>query len=91
MANENKRNFSQEKLKESNKIIGLQYGSNKGASQAGMTAYGTGRQIIPGGELDSVIIRYMWDCSVDLCCVMFLVGTMIILWVKYHVSVVLCL
>lgn len=50
MANENKRNFSEEKLKESHKIIGLQYGSNKGASQAGMTAYGTGRQIIPGGE-----------------------------------------
>ncbi|XP_042228380.1 calponin-3-like isoform X1 [Homarus americanus] len=48
VAMENKRNFSQEKLKESNKIIGLQYGSNKGASQAGMTAYGTGRQIIPG-------------------------------------------
>lgn len=50
VANENKRNFSEEKLKESHKIIGLQYGSNKGASQAGMTAYGTGRQIIPGGE-----------------------------------------
>lgn len=50
VAQENKRNFSEEKLKESHKIIGLQYGSNKGASQAGMTAYGTGRQIIPGGE-----------------------------------------
>ncbi|KAK8728903.1 hypothetical protein OTU49_008854 [Cherax quadricarinatus] len=48
VAMENKRNFSEEKLKESHKIIGLQYGSNKGASQAGMTAYGTGRQIIPG-------------------------------------------
>lgn len=50
VANENKRNFSEDKLKESQKIIGLQYGSNKGASQAGMTAYGTGRQIIPGGK-----------------------------------------
>lgn len=48
VANENKRNFTVDKLKESQKIIGLQYGSNKGASQAGMTAYGTGRQIIPG-------------------------------------------
>lgn len=48
VAMENKRNFTAEKLKESQKIIGLQYGSNKGASQAGMTAYGTGRQIIPG-------------------------------------------
>merc|ERR1711983_329198 len=28
-------------------VIGIQYGSNKGASQAGMTAYGTGRQIRP--------------------------------------------
>jgi len=45
---ENKRNFSQDTLLESQKIIGLQYGSNKGASQSGMTAYGSGRQIIPG-------------------------------------------
>ncbi|XP_027211051.1 myophilin isoform X1 [Penaeus vannamei] len=48
VAMENKRNFTEDKLRESQKIIGLQYGSNKGASQAGMTAYGTGRQIIPG-------------------------------------------
>ncbi|XP_068228486.1 myophilin-like isoform X3 [Palaemon carinicauda] len=48
VAMENRRNFSKDKLKESQKIIGLQYGSNKGASQSGMTAYGTGRQIIPG-------------------------------------------
>jgi len=48
VAVENKRNFSQDKLLESQKIIGLQYGSNKGASQSGMTAYGSGRQIIPG-------------------------------------------
>lgn len=50
VADENKRNFSQEKLLESQKIIGLQYGTNKGASQAGMTAYGTTRQILPDGR-----------------------------------------
>lgn len=33
VSNENKRNFTPEKLAESNKIIGLQYGSNRGASQ----------------------------------------------------------
>lgn len=48
VADENRRHFSEAKLKESQKIIGLQYGTNKGASQAGMSAYGTGRQIIPG-------------------------------------------
>jgi len=48
VAQENKRNFSETQLKASHQIIGLQYGSNKGASQAGMVAYGTGRQIIPG-------------------------------------------
>lgn len=50
VADENKRNFSSEKLAESTKIIGLQYGTNKGASQAGMTAYGTARQILPDGR-----------------------------------------
>uniref|UniRef100_A0A2P2HY23 Transgelin n=1 Tax=Hirondellea gigas TaxID=1518452 RepID=A0A2P2HY23_9CRUS len=48
VADENKRNFTEIQLKASHQIIGLQYGSNKGASQAGMVAYGTGRQIIPG-------------------------------------------
>ncbi|CAG0902392.1 unnamed protein product, partial [Darwinula stevensoni] len=47
VADENRREFTQEQLAESNRIIGLQYGSNKGASQAGMTAYGTTRQILP--------------------------------------------
>lgn len=47
VSKENKRNFSQDTLLESQKIIGLQYGSNKGASQSGMTSYGSGRQIIP--------------------------------------------
>ena len=31
-------------------VIGLQYGSNKGASQAGMTPYGATRQIRPEGK-----------------------------------------
>merc|ERR1712168_1110571 len=47
VANENKREFDDSVLKAGQSVIGLQYGSNKGASQAGMTAYGTGRQIRP--------------------------------------------
>ena len=38
-------------FKPNQSVIGLQYGTNEGASQAGMTAYGTGRQIRPEGEL----------------------------------------
>jgi len=51
VANENKRNFTPEKLAESNKIIGLQYGSNRGASQAGMGAFGNSRKILPDGKI----------------------------------------
>lgn len=47
VASENKRNFDQEVLKAGQSVIGLQYGSNKGASQAGMTPYGASRQIRP--------------------------------------------
>jgi len=47
MATQNKRAFDEATLKAGQAVIGLQYGSNKGASQAGMTAYGTGRQIRP--------------------------------------------
>lgn len=47
VATSNKREFDEGTLKAGQSIIGLQYGSNKGASQAGMTAYGTGRQIRP--------------------------------------------
>lgn len=47
VASENKREFDDSVLKAGQSVIGLQYGSNKGASQAGMTAYGTGRQIRP--------------------------------------------
>ena len=50
VADEHKRNFSAEQLAESHKIIGLQYGSNKGASQSGMTPYGATRQILPDGN-----------------------------------------
>ncbi|XP_058239577.1 transgelin-2 [Hemibagrus wyckioides] len=45
-AQENKREFSEEQLKEGQSVIGLQMGSNRGASQAGMTGYGLPRQII---------------------------------------------
>jgi len=47
VAKENRRTFSEEVLKASDTFVPLQSGSNKGASQAGMVAYGTGRQIIP--------------------------------------------
>ncbi|XP_018595931.1 transgelin isoform X1 [Scleropages formosus] len=45
-AQENRRDFSDDQLKEGKNVIGLQMGSNKGASQAGMTGYGRPRQII---------------------------------------------
>ncbi len=47
MAKENPRRFSEEVLKDGHTVVSLQYGSNKGASQSGMTAYGMQRQIIP--------------------------------------------
>merc|ERR1711881_801171 len=47
MATQNKRAFDDATLKAGQSVIGLQYGSNQGASQKGMTAYGTGRQIRP--------------------------------------------
>ena len=50
VAQANRREFDDSVLKAGQSVIGLQYGSNKGASQAGMTAYGTGRQIRPDGE-----------------------------------------
>merc|ERR1712203_1057221 len=46
-ATENKRQFDEEVLKAGHSMIGLQYGTNKGASQAGMTPYGASRQIRP--------------------------------------------
>lgn len=49
LASSNKRDFSEEQLKAGDSVIGLQMGTNKHASQAGMTGYGTGRQIIDQG------------------------------------------
>ncbi|XP_029925522.1 transgelin-like [Myripristis murdjan] len=43
---ENRRDFSEEQLNEGKSVIGLQMGTNKGASQSGMTGYGRPRQII---------------------------------------------
>ncbi|CAL1573712.1 unnamed protein product [Knipowitschia caucasica] len=45
-AQENKREFSEEQLQQGKNVIGLQMGSNAGASQSGMTGYGQPRQII---------------------------------------------
>ncbi|XP_034405926.1 transgelin-like [Cyclopterus lumpus] len=45
-AQENRRDFSEEQLTEGKNVIGLQMGTNRGASQAGMTGYGRPRQII---------------------------------------------
>lgn len=42
---ENPRNFSDDQLQEGKNVIGLQMGTNRGASQAGMTGYGMPRQI----------------------------------------------
>lgn len=42
---ENKRDFSQEQLKAGQSVIGLQMGSNKGATQSGMN-FGKGRMIV---------------------------------------------
>ncbi|KAJ7995981.1 hypothetical protein DPEC_G00232330 [Dallia pectoralis] len=45
-AMENRREFSEDQLNEGKSVIGLQMGTNKGASQAGMTGYGRPRQIL---------------------------------------------
>ncbi|XP_043936897.1 transgelin [Protopterus annectens] len=45
-AQENRRDFSDEQLQEGKNVIGLQMGTNRGASQAGMTGYGRPRQIM---------------------------------------------
>uniref|UniRef100_F6Y516 Calponin-homology (CH) domain-containing protein n=1 Tax=Ciona intestinalis TaxID=7719 RepID=F6Y516_CIOIN len=44
-AEENKRVFDEQKMREGRNIIGLQMGTNQGASQSGMSAYGLGRQM----------------------------------------------
>ncbi|CAL8085451.1 unnamed protein product [Calicophoron daubneyi] len=45
VAQENKREFTEEQLREGSNVVSLQYGTNKGASQAGMTM-GKQRMII---------------------------------------------
>ena len=60
MATQNKRDFDDATMKAGQSVIGLQYGSNKGASQAGMTAYGTGRQIRPEGKTEMYIFA-IWQ------------------------------
>ncbi|KAJ1116784.1 hypothetical protein NDU88_004990 [Pleurodeles waltl] len=45
-AQANRREFSTEQLRHGQNMIGLQMGSNKGASQSGMTGYGMPRQIL---------------------------------------------
>lgn len=45
LADKNERNFDEQKLREGRNVIGLQMGTNKLASQKGMTSYGTGRQL----------------------------------------------
>ncbi|XP_028817616.1 transgelin isoform X2 [Denticeps clupeoides] len=45
-AQENRRDFSDDQMKEGKNVIGLQMGSNKGATQSGMTGYGRPRQIM---------------------------------------------
>jgi len=46
VSDENKRNFTQQQMRAGETIISKQMGNNQGASQQGMTGYGTGRQII---------------------------------------------
>ncbi|XP_078484163.1 transgelin-2-like [Ciona intestinalis] len=52
IADENKRNFDEQKTREGRNIIGLQMGTNQVASQGGMTPYGLGRQLT-GPNLNS--------------------------------------
>lgn len=41
-----KREFSEEQLRQGRCLIGMQMGGNRGASQSGMVGYGTPRQIM---------------------------------------------
>lgn len=50
VADQNQRQFSEDQLKEGQSIIGLQMGTNKLASQQGMTPYGQARQIYDARE-----------------------------------------
>jgi len=54
VADPNKRNFSEQKMREGQSIIGLQMGTNECASQAGMNPYGMSRQIYDQREAKAV-------------------------------------
>ena len=45
ISDKNIREFDEETLREGKLVIGLQMGSNMGATQSGMTPYGLSRQI----------------------------------------------
>lgn len=45
MAEKNERQFSEEQTRKGKEVISLQYGTNAGASQAGMTPYGAARKM----------------------------------------------
>ncbi|XP_013776415.1 myophilin-like, partial [Limulus polyphemus] len=47
VAEENKRAFTKEQIEMGKTVLSLQTGTNRGASQAGMTPYGSIRQILP--------------------------------------------
>lgn len=54
VADVNKRDFTEEQLREGQGIIGLQMGTNKCASQEGMNPYGLSRQIYDAREAKKV-------------------------------------
>lgn len=63
---ENRRDFSEEQLSEGKNVIGLQMGTNRGASQAGMS-YGRPRQIINNpwiwAETQNLPLRHTFCCT----------------------------
>jgi hypothetical protein len=79
VADENPREFSADQLAESHKIIGLQYGSNKGATQAGMTPYGATRQIRPDG-----IISFIFPSFINPITLFLLLYTLLLLLICFN-------
>ncbi|KAK2121566.1 hypothetical protein P7K49_002952 [Saguinus oedipus] len=64
-AQEYKREFTESQLQEGKHVIGLQMGSNRGASQAGMTGYGRPQQII---SLAGHMKRWAAERRKKICC-----------------------
>jgi len=62
VADENKRQFDEATLRAGDAIASKQMGTNQGASQAGMTGYGTGRQII---DKESEVRRNYTNTSIQ--------------------------